>query len=1171
MKILQLDLTAYGPFTNHSLSLGEGEYGLHLIFGPNEAGKSSSLRALYHWLYGIPTTCADNFLHPYPALRIGGELQSANGKRLKFIRRKGQKNTLRANDDKAVVEDGELTGMLGGIDAATFHRQYGLSYEELKRGGRAVVEGGGDLGEILFSAGTGLADLGQVQKGLTGECELLFKKSGSKQRISQAIAELTGLRKQVRDVSLSTSEWVSRESALRKAGRQQQQLEEELKELRTRASRWERILAALPLIRQRRQLLAQLEELADVPMLPDNFITQRMEAQRQQRTQEQLAQEAEESLAALRTRIDGVDVPTEVLQQRTLITRLHTELGGYEKAARDRPQLVNRYDALKQQLTSLLNELGHSPDLAQSENLKISRVQRQRIQSLAGDWRTLTERENGAGQQEARLRAALKSLDQHLEDIPAAVDVTEVRRAIRRSQQAGDLDERFAAGRQQLEELEQQTEIALKQLRFWEGTLDELECLAVPSLETIERFENEFREGQAEQKRIADRLEESRQNILRIDQQLEQLRLQHDLPSEEDLKLAREQRTQSWQAIRQQLGLAEETDPARQAELPPLRELAEEFQARLKQADHVVDRLRHEAERVAEHSALAVDRRSCEAEQSSQQQLLESLQQAHAELRTSWESLWKEVRVQAVSPREMRSWVNQRAKIVELAGQLRQQRSLVDRLQSQIDVLRTELLKVLPANVWEERGVLQELSRLIERAEDLVSQAEEQQRKRQQLEDRRKSSHAELELALVEWELARQKLAAWRKEWDVAVAALQLRHEATPVEATSLLESIDQVFQIQKEMDELRERISGIDRDAGQFESSVAQLLEQVAGDLTSLPVHQSISTLSDRLAAATTSQIKLQEWNDALTVEQERLNAARKGVQHAVLELAELCRIAGCESVEALPDIEQSVERKRKLQDELNAVTQQLQHQAGGTSLDVFEQEAEGVDQDELKARLAQLQDEISRKEAEKTEVVRSFGEHSALLQQMNGSEQAAVAQEQAEQILAQIRADAEQYIRLRLASHLLQRTVDRFRDSSQGPVLKRACDHFSRLTLNAYSAIRPEYDDKGNAVLVGVRSTNNREVHVEGMSTGTCDQLYLALRLALLEQSLQSREPLPLIVDDILVMFDDQRAMAALELLVELSAKTQVILFTHHQHVVELARKLKRKNSVFIHSLNS
>ena len=94
MRIDRLDLIAYGPFSDTVLDLSDGVSGLHLIYGDNEAGKSTSLRALIGWLFGIPVRTNDNFLHANPQLRIGGKLRLSDGKALEFVRRKGTKGTL---------------------------------------------------------------------------------------------------------------------------------------------------------------------------------------------------------------------------------------------------------------------------------------------------------------------------------------------------------------------------------------------------------------------------------------------------------------------------------------------------------------------------------------------------------------------------------------------------------------------------------------------------------------------------------------------------------------------------------------------------------------------------------------------------------------------------------------------------------------------------------------------------------------------------------------------------------------------------------------------------------------------------------------------------------------------------------------------------------------------
>ena len=71
MRLKHLHLKAVGPFTDRILDFDSKEPGLHIIYGPNEAGKSSSLRALKALLYGFPQQTPDNFLHNYDQLLVG--------------------------------------------------------------------------------------------------------------------------------------------------------------------------------------------------------------------------------------------------------------------------------------------------------------------------------------------------------------------------------------------------------------------------------------------------------------------------------------------------------------------------------------------------------------------------------------------------------------------------------------------------------------------------------------------------------------------------------------------------------------------------------------------------------------------------------------------------------------------------------------------------------------------------------------------------------------------------------------------------------------------------------------------------------------------------------------------------------------------------------------------
>ncbi|MBL4701154.1 MAG: AAA family ATPase, partial [Phycisphaeraceae bacterium] len=95
-----MNLVAFGPFTDRVLDFDGA--GLHIVFGPNEAGKSSALRGLKALLYGVEERTLDTFLHANDKLRLSGCLRTADGNELTFVRRKGRKNTLLTPDGEAL-------------------------------------------------------------------------------------------------------------------------------------------------------------------------------------------------------------------------------------------------------------------------------------------------------------------------------------------------------------------------------------------------------------------------------------------------------------------------------------------------------------------------------------------------------------------------------------------------------------------------------------------------------------------------------------------------------------------------------------------------------------------------------------------------------------------------------------------------------------------------------------------------------------------------------------------------------------------------------------------------------------------------------------------------------------------------------------------------------------
>src|SRR5512134_419454 len=159
MKLARLLLFAFGPFTNKTLDFSTGSSNLHLIYGPNEAGKSSALRAMTDLRFGIPLRSPDDFVHSSGDLRIGGIFVSQSGEPIGLVRRKGRGVTLAALDVRTEQPDASLTvdskherELTGGLERQEFEAMFGLNHARLREGGKVLLSGEGDLGSALFEA-----------------------------------------------------------------------------------------------------------------------------------------------------------------------------------------------------------------------------------------------------------------------------------------------------------------------------------------------------------------------------------------------------------------------------------------------------------------------------------------------------------------------------------------------------------------------------------------------------------------------------------------------------------------------------------------------------------------------------------------------------------------------------------------------------------------------------------------------------------------------------------------------------------------------------------------------------------------------------------------------------------------------------------------------------------
>ena len=197
MRLLTLDLERYGPFTGKHLAF-RSDAKLHIVFGPNEAGKSSSLAAVTDLLFGVKPRSSDDFLRPGKEMRLGAMIRDGRGQELTFIRRKLK--PLLSDAAGTPLADDALSPFLGGISRDVFRRAFGLDAETLRESAEELKKSDGELGAALFSAASGLRGISDIKGILEREADGIFATRASKDRaFYQALERFEAARKALRE------------------------------------------------------------------------------------------------------------------------------------------------------------------------------------------------------------------------------------------------------------------------------------------------------------------------------------------------------------------------------------------------------------------------------------------------------------------------------------------------------------------------------------------------------------------------------------------------------------------------------------------------------------------------------------------------------------------------------------------------------------------------------------------------------------------------------------------------------------------------------------------------------------------------------------------------------------------------------------------------------------
>jgi len=1164
MKIKRLDLLAFGPFTATTLDLGSP--GLHVVFGRNEAGKSSTLRALKAWLFGIPMQTTDAFLHSYAQLRVGGILSFEDGREFAFLRRKAAKHSLLDPLTEQPLDADTLTRLLGGLDEPLFTRLFGIDHTGLVKGGEDILEETGELGKALFGAALGRTGLSKVLGDLGKEASELFRPTASSKLINRKVARLRDLRKEERSSLLSVNRWKELQKVLGEAEAAVTRSDTRIAEVGRRISRLERHHRIAGLLAERRELLERKAELAEVLLLPLDFPEQRRLALE---SKERIRAQLEKDLARherWKADLAQLVIPQELLDHRDTIEVLHRGLGAVQKAQTDRPQLDTKRREYRNEAERLLRSIRPELGLEEIEQLRPLLNRGPLVAQLAEDHRSInqalvqldTSLLTLETEREAQLRE-LGDLERQEQD-PAPLKA-----ALTSARKTGDLSVRLADVRGRVESETIACSRELSRLGRFKGTLEELLVTSFPGPTVLDTYERLFEEQRERKHDLERRRTENEAALNQAHAELGALLRAGEVPSQGDLERARSHRDQGWTLVRTlyvEGGTAGEDMFAFAAGQP----LPDAYERSVLSADEVADRLRKDAREVQQRVMLEARIEQAEALRTNLAGEEALAAEAAAHLGSAWTALWQGVTLDIGQPREMKAWLLRVDTLLHRTEALHLTKSEASKLAAEHQSHTAAVVTELARSGCACDGL--ELEQLLLRAEQLVEDAEKTNRERKATERSLVQLERKLQRAVEDRKQEHDRLDRWKESWSKAVEGLGLGTDPHPTLALSTMKRLEELFGTLDKSDELRRRLYGMEMHEQEYLRSVTDFVARLGLAFDTSSPDVLVRTLDQRSREAQANAASRTKLVQQLHELEEDLADLRIEQRTSDERLHALRFQAHAASDEELELLEQRSHRKRNLDERLEALEHQLRQSGDGLDLETLETESRELDPDRVADELAQLRvdhEVVLRTRDEERDRRRTLLDE---LSTLDGRSRAAEAAEDAERLVAGLVSDAEHYLRLEFAISILNQEMERYRREHQSPLLRRAGDLFARLTLHSFSGLRDELDDNGKPVLLGLRSDKN-EVRVEGMSEGTRDQLFLALRLATLEQRLEHGEPFPFIVDDILVGFDDPRSKACLEILAELAQRTQVLVFTHHQAVATMARELGRGSEVSVHEL--
>ena len=908
MRFERIHLVRYGCFTEHTITLGtaapNGDF--HIVYGPNESGKSTLRDACIDFLYGFPHRTEYDFLHASGLLQVGATVSTT---RASYEGRRIKRRTNNFLDlDGNLNSDAGLRAVLGDVSREGFEQMFSLNDDSIEAGGEGILRSEGDLGALLFSAASGLSSLSAGLEDIQAQAGQFYKKSARVLRLNELKEELQGIETRLKNSDVLVSTYLN----LRENEASSRQRHADAKSARDRNARcmgqFKDILDAVEPWRDLQIHERELEPLADAPAVPEEWLAEAEGFVAEVASANRALDENRRGAERARAKRDAIEIDETALEIARAVKRMSEDtLEARFKTSADIENRRRELRAIEADIAALLKRLGRA-DEDDPQQLILPASASGQIRELLDQLSGLDATEQSTREEWETAEERRKEAEGVVKEMGDACDFTVVVQnidAVRDNADAGSLDEIS----RQCGALDVELDKLITSLRPWRGDRAALMATRTPDGD-VQRLKREARDVESARVKLENGIERLKDERVALNAEIGSLGGGADIVGDAEAQAARAARDAAW--IQHRDGL--DADPPHT--IGALQESAIFFEATMAEDDKIGAARLSLTSEFADLRRAQTARAKCEANLAHANEKLEVLKSRETAQAEATGAFLKQLGLPYVFElNAIDAWLGRleaaQSRAHELAKMVKRQAEAKTRHDAAISVIDSAMVEFgLPVDGLDWRAKLK-------CCDDTIADWREETRRRAMADNTHSDAIKDSTRRQKAYQRAKCARANWSAEWSATLGVTWIS-DAMPAAVKEVLRELDALTGKLEKANDLRVRIDAMTADRAAYRAEVKRLAA-LAGEAYDDRHPLGIADrLRGRVAAAEEADRQRRDCEEELKGAEERFVAAQVEAESFAKRIAEMRSVVPAESFEGLIEEMRRSEEKKRIESEI-------------------------------------------------------------------------------------------------------------------------------------------------------------------------------------------------------------------------------------------------------------